>query len=361
MALKTCSFQAFLNKIKKEDKRILCYGAGMLPRYLEPFFTVSGIGERIDFFLDGNPEKAGQLVPMGGRSLPVCTMESLKGLNRERYLLLITAEYDREISKQLEHRTELEGWEWYSWPLLNLSAFLQSRQRGSLHRALSPDRTEAAAVGEIPRVLHYTWFGRGEKSPLHRKCIESWKRVCPEYEIREWNEENYSVFGNTYLRQAYETGKWAYVSDFARLDILYRHGGIYLDADVELKHSIEALNRGSGFVCAGEWPVPNSGAGIGCRPGHPLLKEMLEVRRKKPFLDRQGRPDACTNSNYEMEILLKHGFAMDFTSQCREDFFFYSADWIAPNSGQGTEAYVTDRTLGIHYCNNSWREAPCLA
>ena len=107
----------------------------------------------------------------------------------------------------------------------------------------------------IPKVIHYCWFGGNEMSALEKKCIESWKTQCPDYEIIRWDETNYDVTKNLYMQQAYAAKKWAFVSDYARLDILYQHGGFYLDTDVELLQSLDALRTHAAF------------AGIGCTGG----------------------------------------------------------------------------------------------
>ena len=89
----------------------------------------------------------------------------------------------------------------------------------------------------IPKIIHYCWVGGKPKPQSVLYCIESWKRCCPDYEIREWNESNYDFTKNEYMRQAYEAKKWGFVPDYARLDIVYEYGGIYLDTDVEMLRS----------------------------------------------------------------------------------------------------------------------------
>ena len=358
------SFKEFLEKTEK--KKIVCYGAGMLPLYLEPLFEKYHIAERICCFLDGNPEKDGQEIELGKRRLPIKNKEALREFYPEEGALLVTAEKYHEILRSLEQLEEFKVWDCYVWPLLNLSCFRESvenlevGEEDGLHNSEAPvTAIRKPNSRKIPKTIHYTWFGRGEKTPLMKRCIESWRNHCPDFTIQEWNEDNYDISGNIYMKQAYEAGKWAYVSDFARLDILYQHGGIYLDTDVELFQSIKNICSKKGFVCAGEWPVPNSGAGIGCVPGHPLVKEMMKKREEMPFFDMQGRGDCHTNSNYEMEVLLRHGFSMDFTLQCREGFVFYPPDVIAPVSITGEDSYVTARTIGKHHCNNSWRKEQC--
>lgn len=94
----------------------------------------------------------------------------------------------------------------------------------------------------IPKVIHYCWFGHDPKPKLAEKCIKSWKKKCPDYKIIEWNEENFDISAcPLYVRQAYEAKKWAFVTDYVRLKVVYEHGGIYLDTDVELKKNLDFL------------------------------------------------------------------------------------------------------------------------
>ena len=100
----------------------------------------------------------------------------------------------------------------------------------------------------IPKKIHYCWVGGNSKPPLVKKCIQSWKKYCPDYEIIEWNESNYDISKNIYMKQAYEAKKWAFVTDYMRLDIIYEHGGIYLDTDVELIKNIDDLLSNEAFA-----------------------------------------------------------------------------------------------------------------
>ena len=100
----------------------------------------------------------------------------------------------------------------------------------------------------IPKVIHYCWFGKGEMPPLTKKCLKSWKKYCPDYKIICWNEENFDVSQNRYMCEAYEAKKWAFVSDYARLKIIYDQGGIYLDTDVELFKSLDLIRDNNAIV-----------------------------------------------------------------------------------------------------------------
>ncbi len=93
----------------------------------------------------------------------------------------------------------------------------------------------------IPKKIHYCWFGGADKPKSVKKCISSWKKFCPDYEIIEWNESNYDVNSTGYTKMCAEEKKYAFLSDFARLEIIEKNGGIYFDTDVELIKNIDFL------------------------------------------------------------------------------------------------------------------------
>lgn len=341
-----CTFDDFVTHIKEGKKSVVCYGAGMLPLYIEPLLSAYGVLPYIRLFIDGSPKKAGKAVSFHNKDVKIAAPDCLNTLDSERNVLLFTAEKYEEILGQICGEIDLSHWECYAYPLLNRSYF----------KSMPPETLVCGKQSRIPKVIHYTWFGGGEKRQLHEMCIESWKKHCPNYEIVEWNETNYDIHKNRYIEQAYERKKWAYVSDYARLDILYRYGGVYLDTDVALQKSMDALLADEAFLCFGEWPAPNSGAGIGCVKAHPIVREMMETRETIDFIQKDGGDDPHTNSNYEMQTLMRHGFRMDFSYQKKTGMTLYPPDVIAPVSVTGKDSFVTERSIGIHHCNNSWRE-----
>ena len=127
----------------------------------------------------------------------------------------------------------------------------------------------------IPKKIHYVWLGKGEKNDRIKHCIESWKKYLPDYEIIEWNEDNFDIEYNDFTKKAYENKKWAFVSDVVRLYALYKEGGIYMDTDVEVYKPLdEFLNEEgfSGFECK-HYPVT---ATLGAVKGNPVIKLMLD-------------------------------------------------------------------------------------
>lgn len=148
----------------------------------------------------------------------------------------------------------------------------------------------------IPRTIHYCWFGGGALPSLAVRCLASWREQMPGYEIKCWNEENFDVFSIPYTREAYRLRLYAYVSDYARLWILYHHGGIYLDTDVELLRPLDDLLAGGAFMGQEQPDNLNDtnlhcalGLGVGCEAGHPFIGRLLEHYRKLHFVSLTGR------------------------------------------------------------------------
>ena len=115
----------------------------------------------------------------------------------------------------------------------------------------------------IPKKIHYCWFGGNPLPELAIKCLESWKKYCPDYEIIEWNETNFNLDSCEYVREAYQAKKWAFVSDYARLKVVYDNGGIYLDTDVELIKSLDRLLKNKSFFGTETTGVVATGLGFG--------------------------------------------------------------------------------------------------
>lgn len=139
----------------------------------------------------------------------------------------------------------------------------------------------------IPKVIHYCWFGRGEKSELIQKCMASWKKYCPDWEIIEWNEDNFDVNFCPYAAKAYREKRWAFLSDVARLQIIYSHGGVYLDTDAELINSIDELLDNEAWFGYATATEIGTGVGFGAVMNHPfiykLLKQYLSFSEQQKF------------------------------------------------------------------------------
>lgn len=144
----------------------------------------------------------------------------------------------------------------------------------------------------IPKIIHYCWFGGTEKPELVQRCIRSWEKFCPDYQIIEWNEKKYDISSFSYMKEAYAEKKWAFVSDVARLDLVYQNGGIYLDTDVELLAPIDDWRETEAFFVFESERNVNSGLGFGAVKGHRAVKAMLDSYQEQHLI-ANGKMRMC--------------------------------------------------------------------
>lgn len=179
---------------------------------------------------------------------------------------------------------------------------------------------------QIPKIIHYCWFGGNPKPELIVKCIESWHKYLPDYEIREWNESNFDVNFCKFSADAYAAKKWAFVSDVARLKLIYDHGGIYMDTDVELRSASQFSNYlayDAFFFFAANVGV-NTGVGFGGKAGDPLLKDLLDSYLHITFTPDDLHPIACPALNTPVIQEKLPTFAGDFHNQIIGNYAFIS-------------------------------------
>lgn len=206
----------------------------------------------------------------------------------------------------------------------------------------------------IPKVIHYCWFGGGEKSPLIKKCMESWKNMCPDYEIREWNEHNFDTQRHPFMKKAFEEKKYSFVSDYARLQCIYTYGGIYLDTDVELLKSLDPLLTLHGFIgTEKKGELVNPGSGFGAIKEHLTIQKFLDIYKDMDFENEDGvlrmTPIPCLVT----PILTNMGFVPDGTYQTVGDMDILPVDYLCPLDYDG-ELKITENTYSIHYFSGTW-------
>lgn len=205
----------------------------------------------------------------------------------------------------------------------------------------------------IPKVIHYCWFGRGPMPKLALKCIESWKKYCPDYEIKEWNEDNFDLDLYPYVREAYDARKFAFVTDVVRLYALYHEGGIYMDTDVEVIKPLDSLlayDAVSGF----ESPTQIPTGLMASRDGHPLFKELLDEYNGIHFVRPDGTLDITTNVIRISNTCREYGLRLDNTLQTVRGFTLLPKDFLCPIEHEGHRLVLTPNTLCIHHFAGSW-------
>ena len=206
----------------------------------------------------------------------------------------------------------------------------------------------------IPKVIHYCWFGRGAMPKLAKKCIKSWKKFCPDYEIICHNEDNFDLHENKYVREAYEAKKWAFVSDYARLKIIYDNGGIYLDTDVEIIRPVDELLSHEAFMGFDEKGIVATGLGFGAQKGNEIIAELLHDYDEIPFVLPDGSFDLTPCPDRNTKTLEKLGMDMKNCDQTFCGVRFLPREYLCPMDYYTGKKTITEKTLSIHHYCATW-------
>ena len=202
----------------------------------------------------------------------------------------------------------------------------------------------------IPKKIHYCWFGRKPKPKLVEKCIASWKKYCSDYEIIEWNEDNFDVNTNAYTKSAYEQKKYAFLSDYARLLIVHEHGGIYFDTDVELIKPIDDLLNNKSFFGFENNEHVNTGLGFGAEKENRIVKLMQE--EYEDLLNKEDSFMGCPILN--TNALVKEGMMLNGKRQDLDGNVIYPAEYFNPYDDPTGRLNFTENTYSIHWYAKSW-------
>lgn len=209
---------------------------------------------------------------------------------------------------------------------------------------------------QIPKTIHYCWFGGNELSDLAKKCIGSWKKYFPDYEIVQWNEQNFDINCCQYVREAYKEKKWAHVSDYARFYVLYYHGGIYLDTDVEVIKGFEDIIAQGAFMACERWDgAINTGIGFASEKNNSFLKMILDEYNSSSFYDSNGKPDIYNTVVVRVtDKMSELGFKPSKEVQRIDNIAIYPKDYFNPMVYETGNLEITENTRSIHWYDASW-------
>lgn len=202
----------------------------------------------------------------------------------------------------------------------------------------------------IPKKIHYCWFGRGEKPKLAKKCIDSWKRHCPDYELIEWNEDNFDVNINSYTKMCYEQKKYAFLTDYVRLWVVEKYGGVYFDTDVQVLKSFDELLESSSFFGFETGEYVNTGIGFGAIAGNEIVRQMIYeydqmLNTKIEFIN-------CPRLN--TDALIRFGLKLNGQKQNINNAIIYPIDYFNPLDSITGKLVKTENTYSIHWYSMSW-------
>lgn len=206
----------------------------------------------------------------------------------------------------------------------------------------------------IPKIIHYCWFGGKPKPPLAEKCLKSWRKFCPDFEIREWNEGNFDIAtAPLYVRQAYEAGRWAFVTDYVRLKALTEEGGIYMDTDVEVVKPFTPYLHHQAFA-GFESPARIQTGLLACEKDFPLFREFLSYYDTAQYYNPDGTENITTNVEVLTALCEKYGLQGDDTYQVVKGFAIYPREYFCPVDFDTEKLHRTRKTVTIHWFAASW-------
>ena len=208
----------------------------------------------------------------------------------------------------------------------------------------------------IPKKIHYCWFGRGPMPELALKCIDSWHLYMPDYEYKLWNEDNFNINSNQYVKEAYEARKYAFVTDYVRLYALYTEGGIYMDTDVEVLKPYDdllSLPAFTGYEGSKTYP-PVTGT-MASEAGGEWVAEQLAAYENAHFLNPDGSMDLTTNTIRISQIMQEGGFVQNGKKQVYKDLHIFPVDFFCPRQTTG-EILITNNTYCDHHFMGTWDE-----
>lgn len=327
-----------------ENKKLVLWGAGKLvPYYIRTFCKE----RNIIAIIDKDENLHGKSLLVDGIRYPIISdKEFLKQLRKnvdlqsDVAIFITPMSYAGEIMKHIEGIADFD----------NMNCYV-----GALMREFCERSKFEFSKGEekIPRKLHYCWFGKNEIPDRLKRYMESWHKFCPDFEIIRWDETNYDISKNNYMREAYECEKWGFVPDYARLDIIYREGGVYLDTDVELLAPLDKVLKDEmfcGFSCNFQIGF---GVGFGAVREHPLIKELRDYYDGCSFYEKNGEINLKTCYEYQHPVLEKFGFHLENSYQKKEGVVVYPSEVFAPEMGFGIKNY-TENTIAVHRSEYSW-------
>ncbi len=347
--LRATPYEHFAQEIGSQH--IICFGAGNTFDYLlKSCSDELQLFSKIAVILDNSVALDGTLREIYERQIPVKTIQhflSEDPVMSDYVILLCNNKSINEIIEQLDHIEHFNGVSCFIWNVL-------LEENGPCFSSTIAALPYHYKDYQIPRKIHYCWFGGKEMPARDRANLESWKKYCPDYEIILWNEKNYDIEKNKYMKDAYLAKKWGFVPDFARFDIIYEHGGFYLDTDVELVRGLDPFTKFKAFLAFEFYNLINPGSGFGSIPKNPLIKELIGIYKDKDFIFADNTLNLVPSPVYTTEFFRNRGVEINNRMQIVEDTVFFPSDFLCPLNQKTALYELTINTHAIHKFFCSW-------
>lgn len=325
------------------NKRCVCFGAGLMALHMIYLMEDWELSNHIVAFVDNNPDKWNTFFNVEQYSYPIVSMQEAVQYVRDDVVAVITCADVVGMKEKMREFPQFKNIICYS---------LTEVAQGQL---LISDYDSSIIYGNIPLIpkkIHYCWFG-GNMPEFMKRNVQRWKELCPDYEIIEWNDDNYDVKKSRYTYEAYKKKKWGFVPDYIRLDVIYRYGGIYMDTDVELLQRPDALLCQKGFFTKDCTFFVNPGAGYGAVAGEELVRELRDYYDDRHFIMEDGECDLTTSQMHGYRVLRNHGIKVNDTLQQIQGFNFYPMVMASTNV-YSLQMRKSNKAYFAHYATATW-------
>lgn len=345
MILKCTSFEQMNKEIVEHDMSIVVFGAGVIgtvtvPEVLRQYDLLN----RVLFYVDNSCSMQGQRVDAANKTIDIKTVDSLMSVEENTAIIIAVSRYT-DVLEQLNSMQCTENMTGYLMPMMCIHNFCSGISEGTPVLADQP---------LIPKRIHYMWLGKKQIPENLQKCIDSWKKYCPDYEIIQWDESNYDISKNSYMQQAYEAGAYGFVPDYARLDILYQYGGIYMDTDVEVIRSLDDMLYQQAFCGVEKWQTINFGGCSGAIQGYEAIRKFMIEREKISFIKEDGKQNRNTCGFYDTNVALQNGYIINGKTQNVMGINIYAFDYFHAYDYMSGQTCKTEHTYSIHRFNGGW-------
>jgi len=349
--LKIYSAEEFIER-SHQYRQIICFGMGKRFKTAKALFEGTPVWEKIQYLVDNDETKHGIEIIINKKRMNVITLsEMAEHQLNGKSAVLITPNFYTDIIKQISEYEILKDLD-----MICMTHILSIMSEREVEGERIPADFRLSDKPLIPKVIHYFWFGGKRIPDKYQRCIESWHKYCPDYTIVEWNEDNYDINQNQYMQQAYRYGKWAFVPDYARLDTIYRYGGIYLDTDVEILQNMDDLLWQKGFAGFETKEFVALGLGFGAVKGMPIIGKMRDMYNDLIFADKDETLNLIPSPRWQTDLLKKYGLRTTGEYQIVEDMTIYP---IKVLNGKAVfkchRSNVFPKTVH-HYELSSWQE-----
>jgi mannosyltransferase OCH1-like enzyme len=206
----------------------------------------------------------------------------------------------------------------------------------------------------IPKIIHFCWFGGKPLSALGKKCLASWEKYLPEYQIMRWDENNFDVNSVPYTKESYQLKKYAFVSDYVRYKVLYDFGGIYMDTDVEVLKNLDEFLENEAFTGFEDEQMVAPGLILGSVQGNSLIKDMVEIYQYSHFINLDNTLNLKTGPQILTELLLNRGLEKKDEYQIISGMSIYPKEYFCPKSWISRKLEITPNTFTIHHYEGTW-------